>query len=84
MGEIYILVYGMNLQDVFRPRLGPDNWMGGGNMKMGTLVGGWWHKGRVDKPEPTRRSISPGYKLWSAILEHVAGVCGLQSYLRCW
>jgi hypothetical protein len=24
---------------------------------------------------PTRRSISPGYRLWSAILEHDAGVC---------
>ena len=23
----------------------------------------------------TRRSISPGYRLWSAILEHEAGVC---------
>ena len=32
-------------------------------------------KERVGKIEHTRRSISPGYRLWSAILLHDAGVC---------
>ena len=64
----------MDPQDVFLPRLGPDTWMDKGWMD---VVSGSAEvqKERVGKIEHTRRSISPGYRLWSAILLHDAGVC---------
>lgn len=41
LGERNILVYRMDSQDVFLPKLGPDNWT---DDRWVVLVGGWGYK----------------------------------------